>query len=61
MLGLERPYIGYYGVFVFAGLLVNAKKCLMLGFTFELDLGAKREIGIYEKVFLKMQGEIPDD
>ena len=57
MLGPEHLCIGYYGVFVYARLLVNGKKCLMFGIAFELELGAKGEIGIYEMVFLRKQGE----
>lgn len=57
MLGLEHPYIDYYGAFFYASMLVNAKKSLMFGMAFELELGAKGEIGIYEMIFLRMQGE----
>lgn len=55
MLGLEHLYIGYYGVadfFLFFG--GDAKKCLMFGIRFELELGTKGEIGIYESVILRL-------
>lgn len=47
-------------MFVYACLLVNAKKCLTFSITFELELGAKGAIRICERVFLRMQGEISD-